>query len=284
MPLNVVQYMPDDNGNLVRVPYAANRPYSKRTGGVLHRNAVTAVDKLSVPTVGAASDQADAGASLANSAMNYSVAAGNRWGPTTAPATQAITPTLNHAARFSISQSTGPGGAVAEWYDIFLSTAASPLWVGRITEAQRAAGGFIINTVGTVTTNAGTPAGSIDVGVQGTGLAYNVAPFAVNNAYTPATLPVINCAGYSRAHCLAKLTVTDLRSLPTWSMIPFFTNQLSQGDWHAGAVKTISPLSAVGLPLEADFEIDIDGSTGLALLVDAISGQGASVNIWVELA
>jgi hypothetical protein len=255
------------------IPVNANR-----NGGILHRNAITAVDKLVTPTVGEASAVTESGSSLPASALNYTVSAGNRWGPTVPAALQAVTPTLHQAVRFAITQVAG-----AVYYDIFLSTDAAPLWVGRITEAQRAAGGFIISTVGTVTAGGGAPAGSIDIGIVGTGLAWNVNPFAANNAYTPATPTLIDCAGYSRAHIHVELAVTDLRSLPTLGIIPFFQDQTSNADWFAGAVKTVNLLTAVGQPLENDIELDVDGATGLAVLIDTISGQGAACSIWVEL-
>ena len=252
-------------------------PYQRRNAGVLHRSAITAADKLLTPTVGAASAVTEAGSTLPASAQNYTVSAGNRWGVTVPAATQNITPAANQAVRIPITQVAG-----ADYYDIFLS--ASPaLWVGRITEAQRASGGFIISTVGNVTAGGGAGAGAVDIGIQGTGVAWNANPFLANNAYTPALVTPVNCAGYSRAHILVKLTVTDLRSLPTLNIVSFLANQVSGGDWQPGALKAIAPLSAAGLPLETDFELDVDGSTNLAVLIDTITGQGAQASIWVEL-
>ena len=251
---------------------------ANRNGGVLHRSAIAAADKLATPTVGAATAVTEAGSTLPASALNYTAAAGNRWGPTVPAALQAITPTINQAVRFAITQVAG-----AVYYDIFLSTDAAPKWVGRITEAQRAAGGFIISTAGTVTAGGAAPAGSIDIGIVGTGLAWNVNPFAVNNAYTPATPTLINCAGFSRAHLHVKLAVTDLRSLPTLNVVPFFQDQVSNADWFQSALMAVSLLTAVGQCMEQDFEVDVDGATGLVVLVDTISGQGAACSIWVEL-
>jgi hypothetical protein len=280
--MDVILFVTDANGNPIRLKGTgaglSASPYSVRNAGVLHRSAVAAVDKLLTPTVGAASAITEDGSTLANSAMNYTVAAFNRWGNTVPAALQAITPTLNQAVRIPITQVAGADG-----YDIFLSTGAAPLWVGRISEAQRATGGFIISAVGVVSAGA-SAVNTIDIGIQGTGLAWNVNPFLINNAYTPAAPTLVNCAGYARAHIMLKMAVTDLRSLPTLSVIPFFANQVSATDWHAGALKSVPLLTAVGQPLETDFEIDIDGATGFVLLGDAITGQGAAWSAWVELA
>jgi len=249
-----------------------------RSAGILHRSAITAVDKLAVPTVGAASAITEAGSTLANSAMNYTVAAGNKWGNTTAAVAQTITPALNKGVRFAITQVAG-----ADYYDIFLSTDAAPLWVGRITEAQRAAGGFIISTVGTVTANAGTPAGSIDIGIVGTGVASTAAPFNANFALTPATPTPIVMTGYSHAFIFSKISVTDLRSLPNAGIVPFIQN--ANGDWAIAAVsQVLAPLSAAGIGLLRQTVLSNNGGpANLVVLVDSISGQGTAVDIWVEL-
>lgn len=262
----------DGNGD----PY----PHAGRDGGVLHRNAITAVDKLATPSNPTLADRsADGGVLTANTAYYVNVAAYNRWGSTLAATAQTITTASDgnnaHVIRATIAQVTGADG-----YDIFLSTAAAPLWVGRVTEAQRASG-IIISAVGTTT--AGGAAGAVDVRVVGTGLASNVNPFLSNNAYTPASVTAINCAGRAKARILVKLAVTDLRSLPTLAIVPFFANQVSTADWHQGAIQTVPLLTGLGASQEQDFELNVDGSTGLVVLVDTISGQGSAASIWVEL-
>jgi hypothetical protein len=248
-----------------------------RNGGVLHRSAITAVDKLALPGTLTTSAITEAGSTLANVAYYVAVSARNRWGPTgpgALPGT--ITPTANQAVRIAFSAVTGADG-----YDIFLSTDTSaPKWVTYITETQRAAGG-IASSVGGYA--AGGAVNSIDIGIVGTGLQCTVNPYLSNNAYTPATPTPINCAGYSRAHVMVKVAVTDFRSLPTLNIVPFLNNQVSNTDWHQASLQTVSLLTAVGQSLCQDFEIDVDGSTDLVLLVDGIAGQGTAASIWVEL-
>ncbi len=211
--------------------------------------------------------------------MKYTVSAGNRWGSTTGANVQNITPNVNQAVRFSISQVTG-----AEWYDIFLSTDAAPLWVGRITEAQRAAGGFIISTVGTTTAGGGAPAGSVDIGIVGTGVAWNVTPFDINNAWTPTLVTAIDCTGFATAHILASLSVTDLRSLPTCKLAVFCANKLSASDYYHVSDLDLAPLSALGKSLQQQLDVSVYGASGLVVLLHTIAGTGSALTVYVELA
>lgn len=254
-----------------------------RNSGVLHRNGISSADKVA--------DFGDASVTLANVAgtqgslnantLHYMTAIpGNRWGPCKVNTTiDSLTTTADavntHVIACTIAQATG-----AEWYDLFLSTDTAPKWVGRVTEAQRATGGEIL-TVGAYT--AGASAGVINVGIVGTGIQSDNAVWAQNNAYRPATVTAINCAGRSKAHILAKLALTDLRSAPALSLVAFLANQVSTGDWHQARLEPLSLLGGLGQSLEQDFTLDVDGSTGLVVLIDAISGQGAAASVWVEL-
>lgn len=255
-------------------PVATN---GMRDAGTLHRSAVAAADKLAA--MGALSLSAGAnGGSLGNGVVSYiSVSPYNRWGNGAAAATVNRTTGAEQSTRVTFAQVTGADG-----YDIFSNAAATPpLWVARVTEAQRATGA-LVSAVGTV--GAGGAAGAIDVNVVGTGLASNVLPFIINNAYTPATPSPVNCEGYSEAHLHVALAVTDLRSLPKLTLIPYFQDRLSPTDWFAGAPIGVNLLVAPGQPLEQDILLEVDGSTNMVILVDQISGQGAAASIWVELA
>lgn len=259
-------------------------PYADRSSGVLHRSAITTaqLDKLSNTGSLTVTAVTEAGSVLTNVARNVAVSAFNRWGQTVV-STGSVTPTANQAVRIAFAQVTNADG-----YDIFLSTAANPLWVGRITESQRAAGG-IISSVGVY--SAGGAANSIDVGIDGTGIASNANPFTSNNAYTPQLVTPVNCSGYSRARVLFKIAKgttswTGAGSLPTINFVMFFANQQSPSDFHQrGAIVTPTLLTAVGACLEQDFEVDVDGSTGLVVLIDSFTaGAGDSCSVWVELA
>lgn len=256
---------------------------ASRNAGVLHRSAVAAADVLALPGTLTLSAITEAGSNLTNVATTVAVSAFNRWGPTgpgTIPGT--ITPVANQAVRVAFAAVTGADG-----YDIFLGIGGAALWVGRITEAQRGTGDQIISAVGSVSARAGgTVAGTIDVGIVGTGLSYTVNPFIVNNAFTPATPTPVSCVGFNRAILHVKLSVTDLRSLPTLVLTPFFNDQTSTADWFADRTQTqtMTLLTAAGNVQEQQFPITVDGSTNLVVLVQAITGQGAAASVWVELA
>ena len=256
---------------------------SQRNTGVLHRNAITSVDKIA--------DFVDASVTLANVAgtqgfLNFNTAyymtaiPGNRWGPCKVNTNIDTLTTTNDAAATHVIACTIAQATGAEWYDLFLSTDAAPKWVGRITEAQRAAGGEIL-TLATIT--AGASAGVFNIGAVGTGVASSNTMFSVNNAYRPATVTAINCAGYTKASVKVKLAVTDLRSAPTLTIVPFFGNQVSATDFHMGSAVALSLLSALGTPLCQEFALDVNGETSLTILIGTISGQGAAMSCWVEL-
>jgi len=244
-----------------------------RTAGVLHRSAIAAVDKLANVTITAA-DQAGVVGVMANAVHRVAVAPGNKWGTVGASAIVTVTPTLDKTVDITVPQSAG-----AEYYDVFFSTDAAPLWLGRVTEAQRAAG-CAITAVGVV--GAGGSAGVVNVRLVGTGIATTNAVFAQNNAYTPASVTEIDTTGRQKAYIYVKSAVTDLRSAPTLTIIPFLKNQIS-GEFHQGTAQAVLLLSALGQSLEQVFEVDVDGATGLVVLVGTISGQGATATIHVEL-
>lgn len=248
---------------------------------LLHRSAITAVDKLASAGTLTLTAITEAGSTLTNTAFHVLVSAGNRWGNAPVGADPgAVTPTANQAVRLAFA-----AVANAEWYDIFLSAAAAPLWVGRITEAQRAAGGFIISTVGTVTAGGGAPAGGVDIGIIGTGAATSANPFLVNNAYTPQLITGVLCSDFEYVDVAVKVSCTDLRSLPTCTLAFFMQNALAAntGDWHLISTQVVSLLTAVGQPLEQQFRVTLGGGNNFAVLVDAISGNGTSLTAWIDL-
>lgn len=253
-----------------------------RDSAGLHRSAIVAVDKLSVPaTPTSVTESGTSGTLVFNTAYNITVAANTLYGPTTVPAVGTVTmandAVSTHTLRATIAQVTG-----ALSYDIFMSTAAAPLWVARITEAERAAG-VTITAVGTV--SATSPgAGKVDVRVVGTGLASNVAPFALNQAIVTSGITPIDATGYSTAIAHVYLSVTDLRSLPT-AGIAWLTSPLgSAGAYVQSLGNTFTVLSGARTPLRQSFAFTLAPSAGqLIVLVDTLTGQGASVDIWVDL-
>jgi len=259
-----------------------------RNAGVLHRNAITAADKLldfANTDITTADNGAGTGSLNASTTYYATVIPGNRWGCCK------VAGTINSQALAAYGANTGSirltfgQCAGADYYDLFLSTDAAPKWVARVTEAQRAAGDYEVTAVGTVAAGGGNPAGSVDVNVAGTGIQTSSSVFAQNNAWTPgaAGITAIDCSGRETAHVLVKITVTDLRSVPGCSVVPFFANQVSAADWMQGLWTAIAPLVTKGASLEQAFTLSVKGATGLKILCGDFAGQGTAVSVWVEL-
>jgi len=242
---------------------------------IAHRTAITTADKVPVITITAA-DSVTAGTLTAVS-HGIGVAPGNSYGSAGVSALVTVTPTVNKSIDITIPQSAG-----AEHYDIFLSTATTaPLWVVRVTETQRETG-CAITAVGTV--GAGGSAGIVNVQVVGTGLASTAVFFIANNAYVFGSIGAISCVGKTKAYIYVKPILTDLRSAPSVSIIPFFRKNDTSDDWYAVEAQSITLLGGIsGQPLNQVVVIDVNSVRNLIVLVDLISGEGTTVNIDVEL-
>ena len=254
---------------------------ARRSASTTHRSAITAADKISAPATPTLTGATVTGGGLASgTTYGVAVAAVNACGNTT--------PTL--------ATSTSPGGsnnslytaiaqvANAVAYDLFIGTSvASGLpWVGRITEAQRAAGGNAINAVGTVTTAGAAPAGSVSLGVVGTGQTHISQTYLYNTAYYLTGITPTACVGYSRLNIFAALSLTDLRTAPSLVLVPAIQNQ-GDSAYDLGSPITLPVSGAAGGGLSQTFDLDVNGAANVTLLIDTITGQGASATIKGEL-
>jgi hypothetical protein len=189
-----------------------------------------------------------------------------------------------HCVRITIPQVSG-----AEGYDVFVSAAnagGNPSYVGRITEAQRAAGAARISAVGVTDASGAGGAGTVDVCVVGTGVTSAAAPFTTNSAFIPATVAAIgqvSCAGFSKAHVYVKVSLADLRVSPSIVLLPFEANQVSGSDWANmnGTSMTVG-MSGTATLLQS-FTLAVDGATDLVILLSTLTGQTPAVSVWVEL-
>jgi hypothetical protein len=243
---------------------------------IAHRAGVDAVDKLSSPAITSASDQTGATGVMANTEHKVAYAAGNSLGTAGTSAIGAVTPTLNKTVDLVFAKVEG-----AEFYDIFFSTDAQPLWVGRITEAERVAG-CSITAVGTVGEAGPGGEGNVNIRLVGTGVATNAAPFAYNNAYYPDNPDIdpVDCSGAITAYINVALSVDDFRSLPTLKILPFTSDGMS---WFAGTLVDFAPGSAAVKPMPCTTSVSVAGVKYLVVCVDTISGQNAEADITVEL-
>ena len=246
-----------------------------RGSAIAHRTAVTTADKVPAITITAADQPATAG-SLTAVAHGIGVSPGNAYGSAGVSALVTVTPTVNKSIDITIPQATS-----AEYYDIFLSTATTaPLWVARITEAQRAVGCAI---TAFATVGEGGSAGVVNVQVVGTGQASTSVDFAYNNAYTTTGITEISCVGKLKAYAHVKFSLTDLRTLPSLVIVPFFQNG-NENTWYNGQAQTVLLQSgSPGQSFNQVFEFNVDSAENMIVLIDAITGQGASVSVEVEL-
>ncbi|MHB8122588.1 MAG: hypothetical protein ACYDG4_10585 [Desulfuromonadaceae bacterium] len=262
-----------------------------RSAMITHRLAVTADDKLLDFTAGDVTivDGGVGTGSLAASTAHFVTAApGNSYGNTKVSAAIDTLTTAAYGAATGSIRATIAQRVGADYYDLFCSTDAAPKWVARITEAQRAAGGFKVSAYGVVEASAGVPAGAVDICVVGTGVATSAAPFTVNTAFVfPAPNAVISMLGKQSLYLNVDVNVTDLRIAPTATMVLFVKNP-SNGLWYQQSPVIITVLNASS-PLRKSYSIvnpiasySIAGANEVMVLLDVMVGQGISVDIYAE--
>jgi hypothetical protein len=239
---------------------------------VAYRSAVTAADVVAVP--GTVTCTKQAGGSADAGEYTVFVIAGNAYGRTTAKQgnTTVTTETTNLTVRAAFAAVTG-----ATYYDIYCSTdGAAAKWVGRITEAERASG-IKIDAVGS--TAAGGAAGAVDIEEVGTGIAVNAASNAVNTAFSIPASPV-DCTGYRYVDFDLTLSRTGDAVVPALTVIPFYYNART-ATYQAGTAVALTFGGAAGVynPIKQRTRVEARGNAGVALVVAAIAGTGASLDI-----
>jgi hypothetical protein len=272
------------------IPSSIEWPHTNalRNTAVLHRNGITASDKVATLAAASVTATGQTGGSLTTSTTYFwSVVPGNKYGTAGIPSSGGVSSTgtsTNTAIRLAFAAVTG-----AEYYDLFLSTDAAPKLVGRITETQRGTGGLLtVASTGSAgcTIGAGGIAGAIDVRVPGTGQQTSAANFAQNNSYVPDTVAGVGyvaCAGYSVAHIQVAVTLTDLFTAPTLSVVPFLYND-TDGFYHQATAVTMSLLTAVGQAQRQDFVIQTDGASRMVVCFGSFAGNQLTASAWLQLA
>lgn len=234
---------------------------------VAYRTAVAAADVLAAP--GTVTCTKQAGGSCDAAEYNVKVVAANAYGRTTATAGNVAitTETTNLTVRAAFAAVTG-----ATHYDIYCSTDVQPLWVGRITAAQRTSG-IKLTAVGT--TGAGGAAGAVDIEVPGTGLAAGTTA-AVNTAYS---LPaVIDCTGHDYIDFFITFTRTGDAVAPALVWVPYFYNA-TDGTYYAGTAVTMAYGGTSGSygALKQRSLLQVRGNSGVAFVVQSIAGGTVTV-------
>lgn len=238
---------------------------------IAHRTAIATPDKITSPTCVGALAAGATTITLATTAL-YGAIAARIAGIGSAGAgilSAAFTPTINKSVLMTVAQVTG-----ATHYDLFLSVDAAPKWVGRITEAQRAAG-CAVTAVGTV--GAGGSPGVVDIQVVGTGVVTTVSEFANNNAYYIAGVAQpVTCTGRKNARVYATFTRGDCTATPTCSMVPFTKTGTT---WASGDAVTMNLGTYVGNPMSRIYDFDVEGAEAFAVLCNPVGGTFSAIVI-----
>lgn len=274
----------------VEGPVGGGEPLNTRPNCVradlptLHRNGVTSVDKmadLANTDLTTADNGAGTGSLNASTTYYLTVIPYNQWGPCKVATTINTQVTAAYGANTGSIRASWASWAGATGYDLFLSTDAAPKWVARVTALQHVTGGYEVTAVGTVAAGGGNPAGSIDINVPGTGIQTSNAVFAQNNAYQVGGLSPFDASFTTYVRMHVRVVLTDLRSAPSLTLVPFFMNSATSANWHAGGALVVSLLNDNAQVLEREFTLETLGAQSMMILVGGIAGQGTAVSIWL---
>jgi hypothetical protein len=235
-----------------------------------YRSAINAADVLAA-VVQPTCTKLAGGAATAGQ-YTVAISAGNKYGRTvpTAGDTTVTTETTNLTVRAAWAKVTG-----AEFYDIFCSVdGAAAKWVGRITEAQRLAGGTL-TAVNTYASTGGI-AGAIDIEVPGTGLAANT--IVVSNAFN---LPAVFALQHRQLLAFdIEMARTGEAVAASLIVVPFFWNVRAQ-QYFLDSPVTVAFGGATGVYGGWKQRVPVSSSArSVGLLVASIAGTGASATIY----
>lgn len=230
----------------------------------------TPANQIDIVDVTAAKNDTVTGV-MAATAHKVAVSPGNSYGNMGLTTVISITPTLNKCVDITIPAMEG-----ATYYDVFFSTDAAPLWLARVTEAERASG-CVVTAVNTVTTTGGA-AGKVTVKLVGTGAATTA--FAVDDVYV---MP-IPCVAVDKAYIHCSVSVTDLRSVPSFGVVVFAQPNNESEEWFQLEAKALSIVAgAAGQSLKQVFVVNVDCARNILVMVDTMSGQGTRATITVDM-
>lgn len=255
--------------------------FERTSPALIHRSSISAVDKVSdIGTISLSGSIVSGGSLVSGTGYYTSAIITNPYGCTKYATIVSGSPSgSNNAIKMAF---TIPAGAVStDKVDFFLSVDAAPKHVASCTVAQFQTGGIITAENGAVA--AGGAANSMCIGAVGTGQQSNAANFAQNTAYLPASVSPIVCTGKVRIYAYVDLALTDLRTAPALSIIPFMTNSGSAALLYQGQLEVINVMNASGQSKAQVLSMDVDGTSGIRFLIDNIAGQGASCTIYYDL-
>ena len=238
-----------------------------------YRSAVVAADVIAVP--GTVTCTLVAGTNITAGTYTIFAVAGNVYGRTTAKQGDAtvVAGGADGCPRAAFAAVTG-----ATFFDLYCSTdGAASKFVGRVTEAQRAAGCAItaVNVVG-----AGGIPGAVDIHVAGTGLAVNGGQVAQNTAYYAenGAIAAIDPAGAENLDVNVAFSRTGDIVAGSLVLLPFYAGASSR--WYAGDPVPVS-FGGVANAYESTYQtlrLPVRGRQ-VKVLVGSLAGTGASVDM-----
>lgn len=255
-----------------------------------------APDMIVPVQVSVASDVATGGTLLPNTQYAVGICTATRYGFSKSLPTIAVT-TANDASSTHCVQLTIPQTPDADYYHLFCSAGASgsnPLYVGTITESQRAAGGARVTGFGIVDAAGSNPAGTVLLCVIGSGLAINVSPFSgglawpfkQNHGVTP-----IDCTGYSKARIAVECNPLQIYSASiTVATVMCEINPLTGEliEMTPGSITFFSGGAQPGRVLvgpsgSGTNETLVYGLNGLVILLGVAGSVSTNVKVYVDL-
>ena len=265
---------------------------SRRGTGSVARSAITAADKVlagsGLPTLlpGALTSTGEtitSGVLVSGTTYYYCYYYRTALGVTPTSALQSSTPGgSNNAIRLTIPTNTS-----ATAVGICLGTSNSaPILVGEVplNGSGQIAAGTTITTAFVYGSAGSAPAGSIDIGVAGSGSANTaIATMYVgyNTAYVLGGLTGVNCAGYRNVVLEVNFgTLTDLRITTSVTILPFLLSTEDSTYYPSpGGAITFTVGGGAGYCLKQMVVLETYGCAGFLPVVDQIQGQGAAVTI-----
>jgi hypothetical protein len=85
------------------------------------------------------------------------------------------------------------------------------------------------------------------------------------------------------AHIQVAVTLTDLFTAPTLSVVPFLYND-TDGFYHQATAVSMSLLTAVGQAQRQDFVIQTDGASRMVVCFGSFAGNQLTASAWLQLA
>jgi len=262
------------SGTTQRVAIASDSPVNIgaiASASTEYRTAITAPD-IATPTVGTITTAA--GGSLLAVAHHVRVVGVNAFGRSlpVIPAGNGLTATASGVIRIPITV----GDFTA--FDIFMSTATDPLYLGRITTAQVTAGS-LITAAATASANcsqsAGGTAGTVECRVLGT--QRSASTDSIGFAFVIPAAGAVNCAGRKNINLDIRATFTASPVVPSITVVPFFLNTNDSRYYQADAARTLYFNGFDSNQTRIVYQVD--GNTGFHLLVREFVGVGASFDI-----